>query len=984
MEAEVADIVVSDYLALVQAKRGLPFGLSNPKVKEILLQAGVRMCPLVPVKKNDPDGTWTGKWRCCHDATDGGHTHAPNTGINSGFLSTQKCTNTQACARAVLTEEHKHRNSIILLSKTDLTKAFNRIANLEELIGMFASLLEEFEICFLNLVMVFGAGSSPGLFDGVADAIIRTLMLLVRPEPLLTGELPAEVVRYVDDFLSVMAAFGYRVPTSQAMLHEVIQQLLGEDGINLEKRGIEGTPQVTKQCFGGCLNTVTRTVKMAMSKGVKAYNLVEAFLRKHEQTITVKTVQKFVGVCEVILLWAEPLKKIVCPRLYAILSRAALQFPNDRALPGNAVVAPMLKDEENEAAAWETLRFNLKLFFGLMSIDNGKMFQCSLEAALPRRQRRTYPGKEDRRWDISFVSDASGKSIFLIDLQTGRYILETLSEAEQKLFQVSVSTNKGSRKGATTINNTENLATLWAAVVLAPAYPGRMVTFYLDNATAEAMQSGSSQEKVLKDEQISAVIGLIGICMQISFGADRVATKSNVADYFTRDELNGEATAYLERLEREIGVKPVRIPLSGELQWLRDMGWTEEEWARKPKAWYEKALKAFDYIQDNFPQQLQEGCRVPPGHVRAKLLEALEGVDCAAISDGLKVTESDGGISEVRRRLTEPARETHTKLLREIKSLGEEKWLSSRQAEARADPMQVLTNILEEQHKQDSSLLAVRNQSFDSGHMPVLPSTPSEWASWDLGDGKARVEEKAEAEAVKEEVVECTGTGCAASKGSRAELGPALWVRKVGVASTVCPDCRWVAGVTAAGYRWVEKWNVASLFSGMGSFEEAARLVPRQGVATRTVSDFCPVMQKILRLKFPEAKVLKDSRGILDQAAELRGRLEVLVFSLPCVAFSKANLHARGTKDSLFTQNLVDTIEVINKLKPLTFFLESAPGIAAEFQGDRSVVAQLREQLRDYKMDVFQLGSSSVSSPLVSDGFEKSPIWAVSITFWIS
>ena len=187
MEAEVADIVVSDYLALVQAKRGLPFHLGDPQIKELLLQAGVRMCPLVPVKKNNPDGTWSGKWRCCHDATDGGHTHAPNTGINSNFLSTQRCTNTQACARAVLAEERKHKNSIILLSKTDLTKASNRIANLEELIGMFASLLEEFDICFLNLVMVFGAASSSGLFDALADAIVQTLMLLARPEPLLTG-----------------------------------------------------------------------------------------------------------------------------------------------------------------------------------------------------------------------------------------------------------------------------------------------------------------------------------------------------------------------------------------------------------------------------------------------------------------------------------------------------------------------------------------------------------------------------------------------------------------------------------------------------------------------------------------------------------------------------------------------------------------------------------------------------------------------------
>jgi hypothetical protein len=160
----------------------------------------------------------------------------------------------------------------------------------------------------------------------------------------------------------------------------------------------------------------------------------------------------------------------------------------------------------------------------------------------------------------------------------------------------------------------------------------------------------------------------------------------------------------------------------------------------------------------------------------------------------------------------------------------------------------------------------------------------------------------------------------------------------------------------------------------MGSFEEAAKLVPKGGSTIRAVSDFCPVMQIILKLKFPEARIHKMSRGILEHIAELQDRLEVLVFSLPCVAFSTANLQAKGTRDSLFAPNLVDTIEAIKKLRPLTFFLESAPGIALEFQGDRSVVTQLQEELKEYRLDVFRLESSEALSPLVSNEFERSPM----------
>jgi filamentous hemagglutinin family protein len=96
------------------------------------------------------------------------------------------------------------------------------------------------------------------------------------------------------------------------------------------------------------------------------------------------------------------------------------------------------------------------------------------------------------------VAMASGEKITLdfrgdqllsvkVDQAAYKGLIENKRLVEVQGGLIVVAAGAAGRLMATTINNTENLATLWATVVLAPAYPGRMVTFFLDNATAEAM-----------------------------------------------------------------------------------------------------------------------------------------------------------------------------------------------------------------------------------------------------------------------------------------------------------------------------------------------------------------------------------------------------------------------------------------------------------------------------------------------------------------
>ena len=113
---------------------------------------------------------------------------------------------------------------------------------------------------------------------------------------------------------------------------------------------------------------------------------------------------------------------------------ATMASPGLDKLPQSMVAAPCLRDEVDEHLTWEQLRCNLRLFFGLASINNGALMSTTFEGCLPLQQRLTFPGNETEEQHISFISDASGKSIFIQNMKNGEFILEKLTEDELKAF----------------------------------------------------------------------------------------------------------------------------------------------------------------------------------------------------------------------------------------------------------------------------------------------------------------------------------------------------------------------------------------------------------------------------------------------------------------------------------------------------------------------------------------------------------------------
>ena len=91
----------------------------------------------------------------------------------------------------------------------------------------------------------------------------------------------------------------------------------------------------------------------------------------------------------------------------------------------------------------------------------------------------------------------------------------------------------------------------------------------MDNVAAEYLQL-NGKIKSAKDEQVGAIIAIIELLFQIRGYGDRVASKDNIADYFTRENLDMDAEEYLRDFERRTGLKPKKVELP---EWLRDMQW---------------------------------------------------------------------------------------------------------------------------------------------------------------------------------------------------------------------------------------------------------------------------------------------------------------------------------------------------------------------------------------------------------------------------
>ena len=648
-------VVLKDFLKTLFEKKGIVFDYSDPKILRMLIDAGVRMANIVLVEKKTAAGVPTGKLRMCANATDAGHENAANSGqFQRLSQSTQQTTNSAGVVLAAISEEKEHKDCHIRAAKIDIADAFPKIPQPLGLIGCFAAHTPGAQIVLVNFVLVFGGASSPGLWQVPGDMIISALNMTPKVDPTLSGPIHPQVRRFVDDYLSAVAMSGSRCQEHTGAMLKLIRALLGESAVNEEKQKQEGEAGNYAYAFGCVINCQERTVLAPGAKIKKAYEECKLFLGGEEATMTLGSVQRLAGVLNSVLTYAPPLSKIVLPRLHRIMSNAARSFPSLEKLPSDLVVSPCMRDETNEVRAWDQLRYNLRLFFGLASIEKGALLCSTFEGCLPLQVRLTFPGKETRETHIELVSDASKEGFFLMNMRTGEYIMEPLRDEERKVFN---SWDLGDKTTQVTINHLENLPCLWGAVMMWGKYPGHLIQQYLDNTAAEFLQL-DGKIKSAKDEQIGAIIALIELVMQCRGYGDRVTSKDNLADFFTRAALATKAAEYLRDFEKRTGIKPKKVELPS---WLRDMKWgVTEETDRK--AWGDIALQVLEHLETEFPKALHQYCRVPIGKVREQFERVCKGLPPSPIPEFVEDFPKSPKLSEERSLLMGFSHQTITNL----------------------------------------------------------------------------------------------------------------------------------------------------------------------------------------------------------------------------------------------------------------------------------------------------------------------------------
>ena len=726
LSIEEEGVALKEFARLLFAKKAIMFDYSDPLILERLIAAGVRMGSIVVAEKKTAAGLLTGKFRICNDSTDLGHAHAANSGIDSQAHSHQKTTNSAGVVLAALGEQREHKDAHLRGGKVDIADAFPRIPQPLGLIGCFASHLKGAKLVLVNLELVFGSKASPGLFEVMGDLLIKALNMTPKVNAKLSGDTHPRSRRFVDDIFYSVAMSGSRYEEHRASILRLLRAMLGEDAVNLEKQGREGEAENYKYAFGCGIDFQRREVWAPGAKIKKAYDLCQKFLNREEEHLNVGTVQKLSGILQAVISFAAPsFKKVVFPRLYAIISNATKANPGLDKLPQGMVAAPCLRDETNEVLAWEQLRFNLRLFFGLASINDGALMCTSFEGCLPLQQRLTFPGNETERQHISMVSDASGKKVFVQNLKTGEYILEELTEEELKVFNSWDTQDKTTQ---VTINHLENLPCLWSAVMFWGKHPGCLIRQFLDNVAAEYLQL-DGRIKSAKDEQVGAVIAIIELMLQIRGYGDRVTSKDNVADFFTREKFDADAEKYLCDFEKRTNIKPQKVDLPG---WLRNMQWVAGA-DTSSKAWYNIALKVLDHMEEKFSKELSRYCKVPVAMIRTQFERALEDLPPDPIPDFVQDFPLIEGPSRERQLLTNPSRPTLTTLRREAVAKGEKNWLKERGYDAASILHEAIVAELNKQFEQDRLILERANPFFDPEYTAPLPAS-IEWKSERLAD----------------------------------------------------------------------------------------------------------------------------------------------------------------------------------------------------------------------------------------------------------
>lgn len=147
----------------------------------------------------------------------------------------------------------------------------------------------------------------------------------------------------------------------------------------------------------------------------------------------------------------------------------------------------------------------------------------------------------------------------------------------------------------------------------------------------------------------------------------------------------------------------------------------------------------------------------------------------------------------------------------------------------------------------------------------------------------------------------------------------------------------------------------ASLFSGIGGFDLAAKWMGWENVMQCEIDPFC---QRILHHHFPSTHLYGDIREI--NGTEWRGKIDILTGGFPCQPFSAAG-RRRGTTDDRFLWP--EMLRVIREIQPTWIVAENVRGIVSIEGGlvFERVCAELEEN--EYEIQPFCIPASSVGAP---------------------
>ena len=960
----VENKVLWDQVEELCALRALVFDVTESGMPQLLKRAGVRISPIVTAPKTDAAGRpriakdGTPAQRVCVDCRE-----AVNDGVFSGDHTTQKTTSPVLVVQGLLKEERKFPAHQIRMIKDDIVAAFRQVAHRLRSVGLFATQAAG-SVC-VHLTMIFGSGVSPGCFEPYGDVIIQTVMGLPRdsvfPEsdkeqsglsgntrrrtrkgkagrPPETGDTHPEARRFVDDIFSIVALFGERVPDHLQRMRRVITSLFGREGLNLEKQGEEGEPTTFKHAFGVVIDSVKRLAGAPWSKIVKLKDLVTPFINGEEDSLDYSLLTRVRGLASHVLVAAPGLARILMPRLDAGLSDLGKRFPGEQSrIPSTATPSFKLKGETHDQGRL-MLRRALALVVRLGGIRKGALFRVPWEHLLPREIRTTWPGREAASNEIRFLMDASGSSLFLIDLATGKYFRVAFTELEQELF------NDFESEFGITINDRELLSELFGVVLLAPDHPRAILNMVNDNTAAQNW-TDKNKHRSGRVDQILSVIGLFELTLKLTVWGSRVNTDENFADTGTRlEKRSQDFVKGLQELEQEHGWKAMGLCVE---DWVRDMGWNMLDSPKEDGSWYGYAERALQSVEQRFPGLMEKCCEVPIELILEQLREAYRGEPIRGewLADG---DFPEQGKSAQREELTSRVRPTQNqlrkKLLQARSKFGEEdgntRFNREWGGEYGDDPQEVIGEVLEKQRKESFKVLAVENSLFDKARAQEgtqcragsvvatcpLPTIPEDGETWQA----------------------------ARREGERLPV-------KAGVQAKVSDEAlggpmeKWVP---PEGHRLDREFDFCSDFAGISPFSQAKKTM---GVGRlKLTSEANPRLRKRLEMEEPLGEHLDDTKKV--QETRFKDELDLLFSSPICVAFTQVNLYREGVEDEWMGQHWAEGGDRAEHLAV----------VAAAFECTLLVpVKKLEQRLPSYHVQVMQVDAGRTLSPLTQ---QQSPL----------